>query len=79
MPHNIPRRKAGRKGQFPSRERLCPADLAKYQADRSAIGLTGLPIKPYHIELFRVHRLHHGVKRRKLIPALGATDPGILV
>jgi hypothetical protein len=30
-------------------------------------------------ELFRVHRLHHGVERRKLIPALGATDPGILV
>ena len=32
-----------------------------------------------HVELFRVHRLHHGVKRRRLIPALGAADPGILV
>jgi hypothetical protein len=32
-----------------------------------------------HVELFRVHRLHHSVKRRTLNPALGAADPSLLV
>jgi hypothetical protein len=32
-----------------------------------------------HVELFRVHRFHHGVKPRALIPALGATDARVLV
>ena len=32
-----------------------------------------------HVELFRVYRLEHGVEPRALIPALGATDAGILI
>jgi hypothetical protein len=32
-----------------------------------------------HVELFRVHRFHHGVKPRALIPALCATDARVLV
>jgi hypothetical protein len=32
-----------------------------------------------HVELFRVHRFHHGIKPGTLIPALGAADPSILV
>jgi hypothetical protein len=31
------------------------------------------------LELFRVHRLHHGIEPSALIPALGAADAGILV
>src|SRR5882762_5334052 len=31
-----------------------------------------------HVELFRVHRLHHGVKPGALIPALSAADASIL-
>src|SRR5258707_6597398 len=32
-----------------------------------------------HIELFRDHRLHHGVKPGALIPTLSAADASILV
>ena len=32
-----------------------------------------------HVELFRVHRFHHGVQPGSLLPALGAADPSILV
>ena len=32
-----------------------------------------------HVELSPVNRLHHGVKARPLIAALGATDAGILI
>ncbi len=32
-----------------------------------------------HVELFSVYRLEHGVEPRALIPALCATDAGILV
>jgi hypothetical protein len=31
-----------------------------------------------HVELFRVHRFHHGVQPGSLLPALGAADPSIL-
>jgi hypothetical protein len=32
-----------------------------------------------HVELLRIHRLHHGIKPWALIPALGAADARILV
>jgi hypothetical protein len=32
-----------------------------------------------HVKLFRVHRLHHGIEPRSLVPALGATNAGVLV
>src|SRR5258705_12038343 len=32
-----------------------------------------------YVELFRFHRLHHGVKPGALIPALSAADASILV
>src|SRR6478672_1665121 len=32
-----------------------------------------------HVELFRVHRLHHGVEPWALVPALGAANASVLV
>src|SRR5215211_5087657 len=32
-----------------------------------------------HVELFRVHRLHHGIESRALIPALRTADASILI
>jgi hypothetical protein len=58
--------------------RPCHEVPAGCRADPSAIGLGGRPGRD-HVELFRVYRLEHGVEPRALVPALGATDAGILV
>jgi hypothetical protein len=52
-------------------------EYAKQVGERSTEPVHG-PCRD-HVELFRVHRLHHGIERRTLIPALGVADSSILV